>query len=75
MRGARGRQWRGAGGGGHGRRWGGVPALYVLSPSRPSPLPPKAASRAAAEVRRAHMCCSAVRAPSCVGTVPVRLLL
>ena len=67
------RGWRGAEGGGV-EGVGAVFQPYVLSPSRPTPLPPHAARTAVAEVRRAHICVSAVRAPSCVGRLPLRLL-
>ena len=64
---ARGGGMRGAG--------SGVPALRAVAPPRPlAPFAsPRSAGRAAAE--RAHMYSSAVRSPSCVGRLPLRLLL
>ena len=61
--------------GSRGRCVGAVCQAYALSLPRPSPLPPHDARRAAVRRRWAHMYCSAVRAPSCVGRVPLRLFL
>jgi len=75
VRGVRGRGWRGAG-----VEWGawkGVGAVcqpHVLSPSCPlAPASPRRRGQGGGRARRAHRCVSAVRAPSCVGRLPLRL--
>ena len=47
---------------------------HVLSPSCPlAPASPRRRGQGGGRARRAHICVSAVRAPSCVGRLPLRL--
>ena len=61
-------------GGRHGRCGGGVPALRATTPLAPSPPASPRRGQGGGRARRAHMSVSAVRRPSCVGTLPLRLL-
>ena len=56
-----------------GRKWVQT-VCQPYAPSPPRPCPAHAAGQGGGRARRAHILVSAVRAPSCVGRLPLRLL-